>query len=97
LTQDESYNGNCNWETWCVGLWLSNDEGIYHETIEILSGDFEYNHQRYSALEDYVSELLDQKIITDKISLHRVDFEEVAEGFSEESDQVIKDCEESNK
>ena len=97
MTQDESYNGYSNWESWCVGLWLSNDEGIYHRTIEILSEYFEYNHQRYEALEEYVSELLEENVITDKISIHRVNFEEVSDGFSEESDKVIKECTKRNE
>lgn len=27
---DKTYNGWTNYETWCVNLWLSNDEGSYH-------------------------------------------------------------------
>lgn len=26
------YNGWKNYPTWCVNLWLSNDEGLYNET-----------------------------------------------------------------
>lgn len=27
---DEKYNGWTNYETWCVNLWLANDEGLYN-------------------------------------------------------------------
>ena len=32
---DSSYNGWKNYETWCVSLWLSNDEGLYHASREL--------------------------------------------------------------
>ncbi len=92
----DEYQGFSNWETWAVSLHLSNDQPIYLETIEILSRDFEYNHKRYEALEEFVFDLLDRRIIDEKISIHRVDFKEVAWGFSETSDKIIKACDESH-
>ena len=29
MTQDKTYNGWANYETWCVALWLENEEGTY--------------------------------------------------------------------
>lgn len=29
-----SYNGAENWQTWNVGLWLGNDEGLYHAIVD---------------------------------------------------------------
>lgn len=29
-TNDTTYNGWTNYETWAVNLWLSNDEGLYN-------------------------------------------------------------------
>lgn len=31
--EDTTYNGWKNYPTWCVNLWLSNDEGLYNETL----------------------------------------------------------------
>ncbi len=30
---DERYNGWTNYPTWCVNLWLSNDEPLYRECL----------------------------------------------------------------
>ena len=89
---EEGYSGYENWETWNVSLWLSNDEGLYNQTIEIM----DQNPPRYSepakayfadeaseALEEFVEELLDENVITDKISIHRVDWQEVLMDFIE--------------
>lgn len=90
---EKGYQGYENWETWNVSLWLSNDQGLYNRTIDIMIS----NPPRYSepakayfaddaseALEEFVDELLDENVITDKISIHRVDWQEVMSGFEEE-------------
>ena len=96
---EEGYSGYENWETWNVSLWLSNDEGLYNRTIDIMAE----NIPRYSepakayfaddaseALEEFVEELLDENVITDKISLHRVNWQEVLHGFVTDLDRTIE-------
>lgn len=34
--KDTTYNGWSNYPTWCVNLWLSNDEGLWHRTQELI-------------------------------------------------------------
>ena len=87
---EEGYSGYENWETWNVSLWLSNDEGLYNQTIDMMRE----NPPRYSepakayfaddaaaAVKDFVEELLDENVITDQISTHRVSWQEVLMGF----------------
>ena len=83
---DETCNGWANWESWVVNLWLTNDEGIYNETLEICNKDtnpHEYEHKRADQLEEYVDMLMDENIITDKVSLHRVNWKEIMASFQQ--------------
>lgn len=34
--RDQPYNGHKNWTHWNVALWISNDEGMYHEAVRIV-------------------------------------------------------------
>lgn len=31
-----SYQGWSNYPTWCMSLWMNNDEGIYHEKQDVV-------------------------------------------------------------
>ena len=33
MTEDKTYNGWKNYETWCVNLWISNEEPLYREAL----------------------------------------------------------------
>lgn len=35
--QESGYNGWRNYPTWCVNLWLGNEEGLYNEARELVS------------------------------------------------------------
>jgi len=32
---EQTYNGWTNYPTWCVNLWLANDEGLYEQACEL--------------------------------------------------------------
>lgn len=36
-TEDQTYNGWKNYPTWAVNLWLSNDEGLYRQTTDLVA------------------------------------------------------------
>ena len=96
---EKGYQGYENWETWNVSLWLSNDEGLYNRTIDIMSENIpQYSEiakayfadEASEALEEFVDQLLDENVITDKISLHRVDWQEVLQSFVPNLDMVVE-------
>ena len=37
MTEDRTYEGWSNYPTWAVNLWLSNDEGLYRATQELVA------------------------------------------------------------
>ena len=34
MSEDKTYNGWTNYETWCANLWLDNDQGSYERWTE---------------------------------------------------------------
>ena len=93
MTESEECNGWTNWETWVVNLWLTNDEGLYYETLRICDRDLnphEYEFQRREELELWVDELMDENIITDKVSLHRVNWREIVESWQDQIEENRK-------
>lgn len=43
---EQGYSGWRNYPTWCVNLWLSNDEGLYNEALEIAAASKYDEHPR---------------------------------------------------
>ena len=87
---EEGYSGYENWETWNVSLWLSNDEGLYYRTTDLMAefpprysqpADAYFADEASKAVEEYVDELIDENVITDKISTYRVNWQEVMMDF----------------
>ena len=64
---EEKYNGWTNRETWALNLWLTNDEGLYNMTLEMLkeahTRDIDNGTEiieKIDALRDFVEELEEQ-------------------------------------
>lgn len=61
MSTETGYNGWTNYETWCVSLWLSNDEYNYQATRDMAeehaAGYDETDEGRHSATNDLAIEL----------------------------------------
>lgn len=91
MTQDirPEYEGWRNYETWAVGLWLANDEGLYDGAREVAARGSKYLME--SAMHDYVESILfgdeaPATLGTDLLThaLAYVDWPAIVERFQEE-------------
>jgi len=41
MEASQDYNGWTNYPTWCVNLWLSNDEGLYSMTLDAVRDEYD--------------------------------------------------------
>jgi hypothetical protein len=90
------YNGWTNRETWCVSLWLANEEGSYYAVNELARGladTAEYDtaddlaYDLAPVLADYVTDMGPEEVTglyADLLSsaLQSVDWVEVAQGYA---------------
>ncbi len=54
----DTYQGWTNYETWCVNLWLTNDEGSAGQLHEIATtDDYGHQYQREDALKEWLEEM----------------------------------------
>jgi len=60
----QTYNGYTNYETWCVALWLNNDEGTNNYLDELANGDdYDHDWQRMDNLKAFVNDMHDNMIV----------------------------------
>jgi hypothetical protein len=53
MSEDKTYNGWKNYETWCVNLWISNDYGWY----TVWNTEAFNTRSQFDAIEDAIKEL----------------------------------------
>jgi hypothetical protein len=83
---DESYNGWRNYPTWAVNLWLSNDEGLYHETLAIVAGQHNPDNNETFRVNcaDAIKRWVREDLTPDLGALDSVDWLEIADAWLEE-------------
>jgi hypothetical protein len=80
MSNDTTYNGWANWQTWNTALWFQNDEGLYRsilrdarrmsdpDTNEITADDAEY----------IISSNFDDGVTPDGADIENCDWDEIA-------------------
>lgn len=91
-TEDRTYNGWANYPTWCVHLWLTNDEATYDNCIWYAQEARNYDPPRV-ALADMLKTSVRDRVASDEASvasdllgyaLDQIDWFEVADSFLED-------------
>lgn len=78
---DNTYNGWKNWETWNANLWLNNDELTYNTCLDLVKIHKNNRLKTSQAIEELWLDITENGYVTDKITLHRIDFDEIAKTF----------------
>lgn len=89
---DETYQGWTNRETWCVALWLNNEQWLQEGARDACNTDGEMLHEAAQTLFDFVDQMIDDLnsdldgMTRDLINcaLARCDFKSIAQTFREE-------------
>ena len=83
--KEEGYNGWKNYETWCIALWIDNDEGLYNESRDIIR--HKSVNDAADMLKDFIGDmnpLLDDASLWSDLlgaALSEVDWYEIAENY----------------
>lgn len=82
---DEGYNGYTNYETWCVMLWIDNNQGMREEARMVAEA---HGRDGLEELVDYwLEEALDQPTMVGDLLRHalgRVNWREITDNLLEE-------------
>lgn len=97
---EHRYNGWTNYQTWCVNLWLSNDQSDDEDARCLCQSARDNAYEAGKLLRDYVEDMNphggDASLFSDLLSssLRAVDWEEIASHYISDLDPEEEDEEE---
>ena len=86
MTTENGYNGWKNYETWCIKLWLDNDQGEQEYMMELTRDNLDDAHDLANVIKDYIEENMPEianSVYLDLLqsAINNADFREIAESY----------------
>ena len=108
LSFKETYNGWTNYETWCLNIWIDNDQYLAERKAELirevtLHYDDKQAYELSLLLENMVEELKDNALEVGLLSdllggaIGKINFFELAEHYIEDFNEDFKRYQEENE
>lgn len=108
LSFKETYNGWTNYETWCLNIWIDNDQYLAEKKAELirevtLHYDDKQAYELSLLLENMVEELKDNALEVGLLSdllggaIGKINFFELAEHYIEDFNEDFKRYQEENE
>jgi len=88
-TATQTYQGWTNYETWCVKLWMDNDEGLYLMVRDLIAerdGIYELSEALKSMVSDYAPDLEGMYADLLRAAIQAANYYEIAENMIEDED-----------
>ena len=89
MKKDETYNGWTNYETWCAGLWLDNDETRYKTLVNKVRFVDETDDDDVEDFQDFLKAAVNHMTFNDlhcdlkPSDIEKVNFEELTTSWLE--------------
>jgi hypothetical protein len=101
MSEHERYNGWTNYETWCLNIWIDNDQYLYERKAELIREvsihyDDKQVYELSLLLESMVEELkegvLEVGLLSDLLggAIGKINFYELAEHYWEDFNEDFK-------
>ena len=108
MSKQERYNGWTNYETWCLNIWIDNDQYLNERKAELvrevtLHYDDKQVYELSLLLESMVEELKDNALEVGLLSdllggaIGKINFYELAEHYIEDFNEDFKRYQEENE
>jgi hypothetical protein len=80
MSNDTTYNGWANWQTWNTALWFQNDEGLYRSILRDARkvSDWDTNKIHAEDAEEIIMSHFDGGVTPDGADVTNCDWDEIA-------------------
>jgi hypothetical protein len=101
MSEHERYNGWTNYETWCLNIWIDNDQYLYERKAELIREvSIHYDDKQVyelsllleSMVEELKEDVLEVGLMSDLLggAIGKINFYELAEHYWEDFNEDFK-------